>query len=41
MSLQEQLTTKRLGFHFVILLALLYCIQIAFCDTSLCLKKNK
>lgn len=34
-SLQEQLPTKCLGFHSSILLALLYCIQITFCEMSL------
>lgn len=34
MSLQEQIT-KCLGFHFSILFALLYCIQITFCEMSL------
>lgn len=35
MSLREQLPTKCLGFHFSILLALLYCIQITFSKMSL------
>lgn len=41
-SLQEQLPIKCLGFHFSILLALLYCIQITFSKMSLTgLKKKK
>lgn len=35
MSLQEQLPTKCLGFHFSILFALLYCVQITLCEMSL------